>query len=136
MVAARKKLGKTTLIAEMASALSQGGAFLGANVPKVAVLWYSLDEPLGLTLQRFDALNAARGLLVTREPPASAAEFGAALERRRPDVVVIDSLGDRWRPAGAASAHPDRVGRRAGTEFERVPRPSRGAEADRGRRSA
>ena len=105
MIAAREKMGKTSLVAQMAAALSVGGWFLGSQVPRVKVLWYAMDEPLGAALVRFDGLKADGDLLVTRERPELASDFRRALMVHRPDVVVWDSLGDLWEGKVDSNSH-------------------------------
>ncbi|MCX5760904.1 MAG: AAA family ATPase [Gemmatimonadetes bacterium] len=73
LLAGREKLGKSTLVAHAAAALSRGEEFLGATLAAGRVLWYSLDEGLNDTVRRFQALGAAHGnvLICPDRPGAS-----------------------------------------------------------------
>jgi hypothetical protein len=107
LISAREKMGKTSFVAQMAAALSVGGLFLGAQLPRCRVLWYANDEPLDLALQRFDRLGAGDDLLVTRARLGSAKDFRRDLSAHLPEVVVLDSLGDLWEGRVDSNSHDE-----------------------------
>jgi hypothetical protein len=94
LLSGREKSGKTTLAANAAAAITTGTEFLGARVVCGSVLWISLDEALGDTVRRFDALGADPHLLhlVTEVP--SPARLHATLTATAYRLAVIDTLNE------------------------------------------
>lgn len=90
-------VGKSTLGAEGAAAVSQGGGFLDGKAVKGRVLWCNVaDEPLGRTVQRLTALladgNRVR-IYDFREPTQNLLDsLKEVMDEFEPDVLVIDSL--------------------------------------------
>jgi hypothetical protein len=95
MIAAREKMGKSTLAAFICAEASKGGTVWGKPIPQQQVLWVGLEEALGDATRRFVKLQAdgARVHLVSRL--AGSDNFGqlkAEIVHSRAQLVVIDSL--------------------------------------------
>jgi len=97
LVAAREGIGKSTLFAEAAAAVTQGRPFLGQGAtPAGGVLWVLVEEhetDLILRAIRFDAAKAGLGRLhVLNRPSEALAVLTAEVARLRPRLVIIDTL--------------------------------------------
>lgn len=97
LVAAREGLGKSTLFAAAAAAVTLGGMFLSNQpTPAGAVLWVLVEEhmdDLAIRAAQYDPEKAGFvQLFVLDRPEDSLAALVAAIERRRPRLVIIDTL--------------------------------------------
>jgi len=97
VVGAKKKVGKSVLLLNLARAVAHGGTFLGRRCRKGPVVYVSLDEPKAITLERMEALGLKDDpeifLIASRNPPN---DWGTALrnevKRRRAVLVIVDTL--------------------------------------------
>lgn len=95
MLAAREKIGKTTLLAWCAAQVTLGYPIFGAETVRGSVLWVGLEEALGDAVRRFEAMkgDVKRLQLVTDLPAGEALEqLCAEILYVRPRLVIIDSL--------------------------------------------
>lgn len=96
LLAAREKLGKSTLLAQAIAALTSGVDFLDGSLAPDNALWYGIDEGLPDVVQRFQRYGAdASRLWIFTEPP-SASEFAQHLDYTTARVAVIDTLAELW----------------------------------------
>lgn len=97
LLAAREKVGKSTLTGYVTACVSRGRPFLGEPTARGDVLIIGLEEFIGDTARRlrhFDA-DATRVYLVDRfagEPALRPKELRDHIEAVRPVLVIIDSL--------------------------------------------
>lgn len=92
LLAAREKLGKSTLAAAGAAAASDGAPFLGGRCVRSTVLWVCLEEhPADLVRRQLALRTDPERFHVTFECPTIDA-LDALVERHRPDVLVVDTL--------------------------------------------
>jgi AAA domain len=97
VVGAKKKVGKSVLLLNLARGVAHGGTFLGRRCRKGAVVYVSLDEPKAITLERMEALGLKDDpdifLIATRNPPD---DWGSALrnevKKRKAVLVIVDTL--------------------------------------------
>jgi hypothetical protein len=95
LLAAREKIGKSTLVAELAARVSDGGFFLGERCAQGTVLWCG-EENVGDVVRRFGLFGADAEAVFILDLRA----FGRdrvttvckAIELLRPTLVVIDTL--------------------------------------------
>jgi hypothetical protein len=95
MLAAREKLGKSTLVSAGAAAVTRGGAFLDGACPKAPVLWVSADME-----HRSDMLRRAVEFKTNAEQiyalegweAGPLARLEEAVKKLRPRLVIIDTL--------------------------------------------
>jgi hypothetical protein len=95
MLAAREKLGKSTLAAFLAAAVSCGGELWGHLVKKGVVLWVGLEEDPGDAVRRFVEMGADPENIVMLPRLAAVRpleQLEAEIVAHRPRLVVIDSL--------------------------------------------
>lgn len=95
MMAAREKLGKSTIMASLASEVSRGGTIWGEPVEQARVLWVGLEEPLPLAVQRFGQMGGDDDHLVVLDRlrgEGGLAQLIAEIEAARADLVILDSL--------------------------------------------
>jgi hypothetical protein len=100
----REKLGKSTLSAQIAAALTRGGEFLGRPVRRTFVVWIAADEPMqdaAKRLREFGAdersvliVDGRRGPQELRAELKKAAGYADGLDL----VVVIDTLAELVSP--------------------------------------
>jgi hypothetical protein len=98
LLSGREKSGKSTLTAQLVADASLGRAVLGVPMAgPVTTLWYAIDEPLGDTARRFQAMDADPSRVIVNEHPRTVADLLAHLTAdlaKYPDValVVVDTL--------------------------------------------
>jgi len=98
LLSGREKSGKSTLTAQLVADATRGRDVLGIPIPAPrSVLWYSIDEPLGDTVRRFQGLDADLTRLFISDAPRTREELFSCMSAdlsSRPDVslVVIDTL--------------------------------------------
>ena len=97
LVAAREGLGKSTLFAAAAAAVTTGTMFLtNQPTPAGAVLWVLVEEHMDDLAIRAAQYDPERKgfvqLFILDRPEDSLAALVAAIERRRPCLVIIDTL--------------------------------------------
>lgn len=100
MLAAREKLGKSTLAAFLAAVVSCGRDLWGHTVTKGAVLWVGLEEEPGDAVRRFVAMGADPDhvFIIPRLPSEHAMEqLQAEIVAHSPRLVVVDSLAAFFR---------------------------------------
>jgi hypothetical protein len=93
---AREKIGKSTLAACAAAAVSTGTPFLGTPTAHGRVLWVGVDESKGDQVRRFSELHADPDHLTLLDlqptPREMLAVVRAKVEQLRPALIVIDTL--------------------------------------------
>lgn len=93
LLAAREKMGKSTLLSAIAAAVSSGRPFLHRPIRSGTVLWIGLEEDAGdlaPRLMRFKA-DPDRVVLVDALPDRLAS-LATAVEEVKPSLVVLDTL--------------------------------------------
>ena len=100
MLAAREKLGKSTLAAFLAAVVSCGRELWGHAVTQGPVLWVGLEEEPGDAVRRFMAMGADPDhvFLVPRLPTENAMEqLHVEIVAHNPRLVIVDSLAAFFR---------------------------------------
>jgi hypothetical protein len=97
LLAAREKVGKSTLLAQAVAALTTGGLFLEHQLQKAVVLWYCLDEPVGDCVKRFQEMGGDLDRLIISTERPTADEMRAEAAAWGATVVVVDTLTELWR---------------------------------------
>lgn len=99
LLAAREGLGKSTLFAEAAAAVTQGRPFLGAGAsnPPAPVLWVLVEEHLDdLVIRASHFANGNTGSLdyvhVLERPEDAMPMLAAEVARIKPALIIIDTL--------------------------------------------
>ena len=93
LVAAREKLGKSTLLTAGIAAVSRGSLFLGERCPRGPVLWLIAEEHPNDFIRRAEAFGADPDRVHLLDHPLDAfKELEAAMHAVCPVVVVIDTL--------------------------------------------
>lgn len=93
LLAAREKLGKSTLCAAAAAARSSGHRFLGNDLEAGTVLWVGLEEHVGDAARRFREFGAEGARVHLLERVVSPlADLEQAVRETGPDVVFVDTL--------------------------------------------
>lgn len=95
IVAARPKIGKSTLLRNMSLALARGEPFLGRVTKQCAVLWLALEESKSDVIEHFKKLGIAKGDAVGfhfGDPPRKALEWLNEVAEGY-GAIVIDTLG-------------------------------------------
>jgi putative DNA primase/helicase len=97
LLAAREKIGKSTLVGYIAAKVSSGGAFLGQPCAKGDVLIVTLEEYPGDTARRLRTFDADAGkvhllLGFSGDPHERPQELGRYIEELDPILVIIDTL--------------------------------------------
>jgi predicted ATP-dependent serine protease len=95
LLSAKEKLGKSTLVSAMLSAISQGREWLGHPTTQAPVLIVELEEhpdDLVLKLARFDADGRRLQMLFDLPVEGRDQALFEAVSKVEPSVVVIDSL--------------------------------------------
>jgi hypothetical protein len=115
LIAAREKLGKTTLASQAIAAFVDGRSFLGATSSRRGdVLWYTIDEPTRDTVIRFARIITNAAAIYISDVPRTFAELlahlGADLMARNYDIVVIDTVSRALQQSGIKTNDPDVVG--------------------------
>lgn len=106
-LAAREKIGKTTLLASAVANVSSGSPFLGQPTQRGTALVLALDEHIGDTARRIVRFGAdpERVLLTDRLPGEDPLESLAAMvSQYRPTFLGIDSLANLAALAGIDDA--------------------------------
>ncbi len=95
LLAAREKLGKTTLAAAAAAAVSTGSPWLNERVTPGDVLWVGLEEHVSDMARRlFDFGADPDRVFIVERPPADLSALRAIVEETRPVLIVVDSLAE------------------------------------------
>lgn len=93
LLAAREKLGKSTLASAGAAAMSAGENFLSERGGRGRVLWLGLEEHVGDTAIRFQHFRADPKLIFILERVSNPlSDLSHAIREIQPAVVVIDTL--------------------------------------------
>ena len=95
MLAAREKMGKSTLMAYAAAQMSRGGHIWDQETVPCRVLWVGLEESPADAVTRFIAMGADPEMLtiVTRlAGEGGLTQLRAEIEAANPDLVIVDSL--------------------------------------------
>ncbi len=96
MVAAKPKVGKSTLARQLALAIAQGVSFLGRQTTKGAVLYVALEEKRGEVKKHFRLLGATGSedlyVYVGSVPHEAHKWLDTEIKRRKPTLVIIDTL--------------------------------------------
>lgn len=95
LLSAREKLGKSTLAAAGAAAVSRGRRFLNDETTRGTVLWVGLEEHVGDTARRFEEFAAAPDsiyVLDRLEGRDPFRDLGAAVRAKSARLVVVDTL--------------------------------------------
>lgn len=104
LLAAREKLGKSTLAAAGAAAVSQGGTFLGEPTPIGRVLLVALEEHRGDVARRLTRFGAAPSRTFVLERTHAPHEgLRQAVRSVEPTLVVVDTLAALMEPLGLDS---------------------------------
>lgn len=92
LVAAREKIGKSTLAMAGAARATRGETFLGEPMTPQRVLWLS-EEPLAIAVMRAHAMGAdLERFIIVSMGMNPHTQLKRALDRWAPSVVVIDTL--------------------------------------------
>jgi hypothetical protein len=95
LLAAREKLGKTTLAAAAAAAVSTGSAWLNEPVTLGDVLWIGLEEHVSDMARRLSEFGAdPHRIFIVDRLPADISVLRAAIEETYPVLIIIDSLAE------------------------------------------
>lgn len=95
MLAAREKMGKSTLMAYAAAQMSRGGHIWEQKTTACRVLWVGLEESPADAVTRFIAMGADPNMItiVTRlGGEGGLNQLRAEIEAAKPDLVIVDSL--------------------------------------------
>lgn len=97
LIAAQKKVGKSTLLANLARSVLLGEPFLSRSCRKGSVLYLSADEPKRSTLGRLDRVGILRhpdlSTICHRQfDPQWKVKLKSYVARERYSVVIIDTL--------------------------------------------
>ncbi|MDP4009217.1 MAG: AAA family ATPase [bacterium] len=96
VLAAKPKVGKSTLARQLALSVSQGEIFLGRQTTKGAVLYVALEEKRGEVRKHFKLLGAmgSEDLHVHAESAPEKAHqwLKTEIKNRKPVLVIIDTL--------------------------------------------
>jgi hypothetical protein len=111
LLAAREKIGKSTLVTQAAAALTSGGEFLGVHLERANVLWYALDEPLGDLVQRLIHHGADPDRIHVHDAPPSADEMVADIKSTGARLVVVDTLTALWEGSVEDWRDPNEIAR-------------------------
>lgn len=89
------KVGKGTLVTNLAKCVIAGEPFAGKEVTSGDVLWLDLEQTRWLTRRKFEeegAFNQLHQVHIYNGAPPSLALIKATIDTLKPHVVVIDSL--------------------------------------------
>lgn len=96
MLVAKPKVGKTTLVENLALAVARGIPFLGRTTQPGLVLYLALEEKRGEVRRSLRALGARGddrlGLWIATAPHEPVEWLTREIERRRPALVIIDTV--------------------------------------------
>lgn len=98
LLAAKPKVGKSTLARELAVAVAKGEPFLGRDTLRGPVVYISLEDPAWHVQREFERLGAAGADLWIFEGPAPGEAnklLWETVEALRPVLVIIDTA-QRW----------------------------------------
>jgi AAA domain-containing protein len=112
LVSAREGVGKSTLFAAAAAAVTTGGEFLGERCPQGSVLWVLVEEHVNdLVIRALKFQTAPDALYVLERPDEPLSALRDEVDRLRPSLVIIDtvhrfaasaiadaSAGEQWAP--------------------------------------
>jgi hypothetical protein len=94
LLAAGEKVGKSTLMSQVAAAVSAGRACLGESCEADGVLWLALDEPLGFLVRRLDLHHAHDDMRIETEHGITIAGLRDRVVATGARLVVIDTLSE------------------------------------------
>ncbi len=126
LVAAREGVGKSTLFAAVAAAVTIGGTFLGERCTQGSVLWALVEEHVSdLALRAVKFQTAPDAFYVLERPDDPLTTLRDEVDRLSPALVIIDTLhrfagravkdksqGDQW---GTVMEALDTIARRGDT---------------------
>jgi hypothetical protein len=98
LITAKPKVGKTTLVRNLALAVSRGEPFLGRTTKQGSVLYLALEEKRGKVQEHFASLGATITdhaplfVHVGSAPAMAIEELAALMAEHRPVLVIIDPL--------------------------------------------
>jgi bifunctional DNA primase/polymerase-like protein/AAA domain-containing protein/primase-like protein len=93
LVAAGEGVGKSTLLAAVAAAVTTGGEFLGEGCARGTVLWVLVEEHLTDLVRRAVRFQTAPDQLqVLERPDAPLVALEAEVNRLTPALVIVDTL--------------------------------------------
>jgi 5S rRNA maturation endonuclease (ribonuclease M5) len=95
LLAAREKLGKSTLAAAAAAAASAGRLWLGSPARQGNVLWVGLEEHMNDMIRRFMRFKANPACIYPRDRlPHGFDDLEESVKSAHPVLIVIDSLAE------------------------------------------
>jgi hypothetical protein len=96
LMVAKPKVGKSTLVRQLALAVARGEPFLGRETTQGAVLYVSLEEKRGEVRSHFRIMGANGtedlGVYVGSTPEGAYEWLKKEVERKKPVLVIIDTL--------------------------------------------
>ncbi len=94
LLAAKPKVGKTTLSRSLALAVARGEPFLGQNTIKRQVLLMTLEDKLSEVGRHFRQLGACDGdgIFVLTESPRSIPQLRALISEKNFGLVIVDTM--------------------------------------------
>jgi hypothetical protein len=96
IISGKPKHGKSTLVRQLAAAVSKGGKFLGRDVVQGPALYMVLDEPLGPAVKHLEKLDADfSALLVTTDKLPTVDIYVRVIEeaaQKRVKMLILDTL--------------------------------------------
>jgi predicted ATP-dependent serine protease len=96
LMVAKPKVGKSTLVRQLALAVTNGELFLDRKTTKGAVLYVSLEEKRGEVRNHFRLMGANGtedlGVYVGSTPEGAYEWLKREVERKKPVLVIIDTL--------------------------------------------
>lgn len=93
VLAGPAKAGKSTLLGQLAAAVSRGSMFLGEATLRGRVLLYCLDEPMDDAARRLLRMDGDPSAVIACDFPSHSL-FVRQVESVQPALIVIDGLSD------------------------------------------
>lgn len=96
LIASQPKVGKSDTARNLTKAVATGGKFLGRQCRRGKVLWIGLEEPMSHLRERLEVMDMQEldiVYVVERTSKDEAAWLRSLIERHRPTLVVIDTIG-------------------------------------------
>jgi hypothetical protein len=96
LVAAKPKVGKSTLAQNLAFSVARGEPFLGRPTRRGSVLYLALEEKRSELRRHFEMMGARNGdeiaFYVSRAPDAAFEWLRAEVVKRKPVLIVVDTF--------------------------------------------
>lgn len=96
VLGAKPKVGKTTLLHQLALAVARGVPFLGRRTMQGPVIYLAMEESRGRVIERFRALGGKRGdpihLLVGPAPEAALTRLWSAVRELGATLAIVDPI--------------------------------------------